>query len=339
MGSPSPFHTLAARYAPYVDEVKGFLSTCGVPFGSQQDVPAFAAAVSEPGYLRDGMSSIIRAIIYREQEEVSHLELLDVLLVAVGGLDVEEDAPGIDRSKRELSRFIGQAMTSLWGKRENNARPAITEDLSRPEEPAHARTHENGSSDLVRKCYFAEILTAQATHDSTSWLSTASGETEPLMVLNGRRAPEQPPAELLSEPEISALPDHIAASVLHPVAAEPIPEREPEQEERRALGPVFEEPVHPAPEPLAIGTVHPAAAEPVLDPVAFSMAEPFVAEAAPEPIADTLPEAADAEVITAPRRAEVPVYLATAPEAPVPEANFAVSAASARYRGPSDRCG
>ncbi len=329
MGSPSPFHTLAARYAPYVDEVKGFLSTCGVPFGSQQDVPAFAAAVSEPGYLRDGMSSIIRAIIYREKEEVSHLELLDVLLVAVGGLDVEEDAPGIDRSKRELSRFIGQAMTSLWGKRENNARPAITEDLGRPEEPAHARTHENGSSDLVRKCYFAEILTAQATHDATSWLSTASGETEPLMVLNGRRAPEPAPAELLSDTEISPPPDHIAASVVDPVTSEPMPERAPEQEERRALDPVFEEPVHPAPEPLAIEIVHPVAAEPVLDPVAISMVEPFLPDAAPEPIANTLPEATVAEVITAPHGAEVPVYLATASEAAVPDANFAESAASA----------
>lgn len=276
MGSQSSFQSLAARFAPYLQEVRAFLSTCDVPFGSPQDIPDFAIAVSAPGYLHDGMSSIIRAIIYREQEEVSHLELLEVLLVAVGGLDVEEDAPGLDRAKRELSRFIGQAMTSLWGKRDDAVRPPITQDLQDPVEQPRPRSYENGSSELPRRSYFAEILTAQANHDA---LASASGaipdRPSPLPPPHARAAvaPATPPPRPVIE---RAIPEAAAPQILDPFpAATPLPAAELIRERVPTTAP------NPAP------VAHAAIADTTPEPTAPALAQvaeaPLPATAATEP--------------------------------------------------------
>lgn len=114
MRSASRFESLAIRFAPYIEELHMFLTSCGVDFGSPEDVPSFAERLSAPGYLRDGVSAMIRAVIYREKETVSHVELVELVLVAVGGPQIDEEAPEFEVAKRHLSRFIGQAMASLW---------------------------------------------------------------------------------------------------------------------------------------------------------------------------------------------------------------------------------
>lgn len=135
MRSSSRFESLATRFELYVEELHVFLTSCGVSFGTPADVLPFADKLSTPGYLRDGMSAMVRSVIYREQERVSQVELLELVLVAVGGTGVDEDAPEFEQARRKLSRVIGQAMTSLWNMPRMPSQPIG--DESGPADPVY----------------------------------------------------------------------------------------------------------------------------------------------------------------------------------------------------------
>ena len=105
--------TLAVRFEPYVEEVHAFFNSCGVDFGSPEQMLPISETLFYPGALRDGVSSIIRAIVYREQEHISHQQLLELMLVAIGGPQFER-APQLAESSRRLMQVIHEAMRFLW---------------------------------------------------------------------------------------------------------------------------------------------------------------------------------------------------------------------------------
>ena len=101
MDSTSNFEGLALRFAPYVDDLHAFFSTSGVPFGNPADLVPFATRLTAPGRFQDDMASITRSIIYRENTEISMVELLGLLVVAVGG-------PQADHGHDDLREPVGQ---------------------------------------------------------------------------------------------------------------------------------------------------------------------------------------------------------------------------------------
>lgn len=136
MRSASSFQSLALRFGPYIEELQQFLASCNVAFGSPENIIPFTERLSAPGYFRDGICAMIRAIIYREHEAVSHLELLELMLVGVGGTEVDEDSAELESSKRKLSRVIGQAMTSLWTMPHAGTSMRMVPDERMDEDPA-----------------------------------------------------------------------------------------------------------------------------------------------------------------------------------------------------------
>src|SRR5579875_1485717 len=111
MQASSRFESLAVRFAPYIEELRMFFSSCGLSFGTSAEIAPFVQRLSAPGYLREGLCSMIRSVIYREQENISQVELLDLVVIAVGGTQIDEDTPEFERTRHGLCRVIGQAMT------------------------------------------------------------------------------------------------------------------------------------------------------------------------------------------------------------------------------------
>ena len=100
----------AERYDGYVAELREFFASRSVRFGKPEDVVPFAALVSQPGPFGDEMGSMLRSILYTEDERLSREDLLMLVTLAVGDAPLQSGMPGIDDALRQLFRFVHAAM-------------------------------------------------------------------------------------------------------------------------------------------------------------------------------------------------------------------------------------
>lgn len=213
MRSPSGLEHLADRYGQYIGELHVFLGSCDVAFGSPADILPFATRLAEPGYLRDGIRAMIRAVIYREQESISHLELLELILLAVGGPEIEPDAPELQQAERILSRVIGQAMTSLWTVPNGTAQlhPIPRESLESLQQPAPEPAATNsGPQNVWQKVMLAEAEQSVSTDAPLEPQQQAEPEASIAPPIDlPAQAPTGPatPVEAHTEIPASPLPD------------------------------------------------------------------------------------------------------------------------------------
>ncbi len=113
MGSPSNRESLANRFAPYIEELHEFFVRSGVPFGSPGDLLPFADAIVSPGPFHADMRSMVRSIIYRENKAVTSAELLELLVLAVGGPRLDDAAQDLHEPAGQILGFIRQVYRSL----------------------------------------------------------------------------------------------------------------------------------------------------------------------------------------------------------------------------------
>ena len=131
MDSPSKFESLAVRFAPYIGDLHEYFVRSGLPFGSPDDVGPFVSAVAVPGTFHDDLCALVRSIIYRENKTINMMEMLEMLLVAVGGPHVDETAADMHESVRVLLDFVRTVYRSLQG---GSAAPARDTTVA-PAEP------------------------------------------------------------------------------------------------------------------------------------------------------------------------------------------------------------
>jgi TonB family protein len=98
------------RFAPYVAELREFFTSRGMGFGTPEDLAAFAQALREPGTFREELASLTRSVVYREQGTIPITELLELMMVAMGGAKIAEAGESAREPVRELLGFLGKAM-------------------------------------------------------------------------------------------------------------------------------------------------------------------------------------------------------------------------------------
>ncbi len=101
---------VSVRFGAYIKELREFLSSRGVRFGSPEDVVGFAGRVAEPGNFQDEMGSLVRSILFRDNEYLGRGELLELVAVAVGGPEVETAAQEMHASVRQMFVFVNEAL-------------------------------------------------------------------------------------------------------------------------------------------------------------------------------------------------------------------------------------
>lgn len=94
----------------YTQELREFFRSREVRFGSPADLVAFGGLVSEPGPFQDEMESIVRSILFREDQNLGRGELLELLTVAVGGPNVDTAAQDMHASIRQIFLFVNEAL-------------------------------------------------------------------------------------------------------------------------------------------------------------------------------------------------------------------------------------
>ena len=112
MPSSLRFQSVAARFQAYINELHGLFPDQNATVGSPERLLLFAREVFAPGPMQDEIRSILRNAILRESREISHGELVEMLLVAAGGTGINEEIPEVQQAERLLSRFVGQVMTT-----------------------------------------------------------------------------------------------------------------------------------------------------------------------------------------------------------------------------------
>ncbi len=98
------------RFAPYVAELREFFASRGMGFGAPEDLAAFAQALKEPGTFREELASLTRSVVYREQGTIAITELLELMMVSMGGARIAEAGEAVREPVRELLGFLGKAM-------------------------------------------------------------------------------------------------------------------------------------------------------------------------------------------------------------------------------------
>ncbi len=110
----SEVEPLAVRFGLYIDELHEFLAGRGMSFGSPDDLLRLAERASGPSFFRDELSSMVRAIIFREAEGIDRHDLLELLAVAVGGPGIRLSAPSLQPALEQLQIFLSSVLRSLF---------------------------------------------------------------------------------------------------------------------------------------------------------------------------------------------------------------------------------
>ena len=100
------------RFAPYVVELREFFTSRGMGFGAPEDLAVFAHALREPGTFRQELASLTRSMVYREQGKIAITELLELMMVSMGGAGIAGAGEVVREPVRELLRFLGKATRS-----------------------------------------------------------------------------------------------------------------------------------------------------------------------------------------------------------------------------------
>ena len=116
---------LAARFAPYLQELHEFFTAHRLLFGRGDDLFPFAERIASPGVFRDEMLSMLRSVIFREAETLTQADLLGLLTTAVGGPGLDLTAQKFRAPVRGLLTFIGEALRSLWRRFPDESDPPI----------------------------------------------------------------------------------------------------------------------------------------------------------------------------------------------------------------------
>ncbi len=103
------------RFAPHVHDLQQFFGARGVSFGSAEDLSSFVARLESDASFRDETASMVRAVIYRERDGVSRLELMELLATAASGTQADHVAlPELREAVRKLMTFVESVFRTRW---------------------------------------------------------------------------------------------------------------------------------------------------------------------------------------------------------------------------------
>lgn len=120
----------ATGFAPHLEELHDLFRRRGVASGAPGDLAPFVERLSKDASFRDEMASMVRAIIYRERDGLTPVELLELLVTAVAGSPAEDAPADVREAVRRLMGFIAGVFRSRWN-------PGETTAPAGPVKPAH----------------------------------------------------------------------------------------------------------------------------------------------------------------------------------------------------------
>ncbi len=113
----------AARFPDFISELEGFLTHYGLPVGTGEALPDLAERTAIQGAFRDDLVSMLN-VLCAEEERISYLELLGILLVAAVGRETARGLAFDDAAEEPVRRLFNFVVEAR--------RPRPEEDLAGP---------------------------------------------------------------------------------------------------------------------------------------------------------------------------------------------------------------
>jgi TonB family protein len=114
MLSPSPSEQIALRFGGYIEELREFLTSRRLTTGSLEDLEPFMGRVTASESFKEEMASMVRSILYREDEAVSRDHLTGLLLVTITGAHAEEAKAALNPEVGRVRAFVDETMRGGW---------------------------------------------------------------------------------------------------------------------------------------------------------------------------------------------------------------------------------
>lgn len=142
MASLCKLEDIPTHFASYIEELHEFFNRRGALYGSPDRIEPFIERLAADAVFRDEMSSMVRAIIYRVRDGLSRLELMELILVAVGGNNVGDASEELHEPVRRMLAFVDTVFKSRWNAMKDIAdekeKTAGAEETAKPVEASQA---------------------------------------------------------------------------------------------------------------------------------------------------------------------------------------------------------
>ena len=102
------------RYAPYIEELRGFIVSSGLPCGSPDNIFAVVERLQASTPFAEDLASLVRSMVLCEGGSMPHAQLLEILALAIGGPDMEHISEPYRQPLRQLLAFITSALRRPW---------------------------------------------------------------------------------------------------------------------------------------------------------------------------------------------------------------------------------
>jgi hypothetical protein len=114
MAVPWAAPELATRYAPYVEELREFFAQQHLHCGSAEDLVPLTGRLDASESFREDLTSMVRVILLREGGSVPRADLLEIVIVAIGGADLDGAAFDIQQPVQQIFNFLSGVLCKPW---------------------------------------------------------------------------------------------------------------------------------------------------------------------------------------------------------------------------------
>lgn len=116
--------SVTQRFAVYIEELREFFTSRSLHYGVPADVVEFGRQVAQPTAFAEEMGSMVRTIMYQADERLGRGELLQMVLVAVGGPEMEgTEHEELQPAVRQIFRFLNATL-----RERQHGMPALAEN-------------------------------------------------------------------------------------------------------------------------------------------------------------------------------------------------------------------
>ena len=204
---------LAVRFSPYVEELQQFFTGHSLRFGSPEDLFALSERISRPGAFPGELTSLMRAVIYREHESISQGDLLGLLTLAIGGPEIDLTDPQFRAPLRQILTFLGGVLRSMWRVMpsqpenigpETEATPAyvapsaMSLEVAATQAASPARVPESATQPIRRARVYEEVVQAAPSPPTVEKVSQAIPGTR----VFERPTQATPPSHVIEEVQV-----------------------------------------------------------------------------------------------------------------------------------------
>jgi TonB family protein len=105
---------LAARFAPYIEELHDVFAMHGLHYGSPDNIGQLTERLQKPGLLNEELAALVRSMVLREGGSIPRTDLLEIVAIAIAGPRMNPAGEELQPAVKQLLSFLHTALRRPW---------------------------------------------------------------------------------------------------------------------------------------------------------------------------------------------------------------------------------